>query len=84
MSQIIVAALYQYAHLPDFQTLQPSLLEVCVSNGLKGTLLLAEEGINGTVAGSRNGIDSMLAYLKSDPRLANLEHKESFADEMPF
>ncbi len=84
VSHIIVAALYKFASLPDFQALQAPLLDVCISHGLKGTLLLADEGINGTVAGSREGIDGMLAYLKSDPRLADLEHKESFADEMPF
>jgi len=82
--QIIVAALYKFANLPDFQGLQAPLLDVCLSHNLKGTLLLADEGINGTVAGSREGIDRMLAYLKSDYRLADLEHKESFADEMPF
>ena len=84
MPQIIVAALYKFANLPDFQGLQAPLLDVCLSHNLKGTLLLADEGINGTVAGSREGIDRMLAYLKSDYRLADLEHKESFADEMPF
>ncbi len=81
VSHIIVAALYKFASLPDFQALQAPLLDACISHGLKGTLLLADEGINGTVAGSREGIDGMLAYLKSDPRLADLEHKESFADE---
>src|SRR5690606_25211299 len=54
------------------------------SQQVKGTLLLAEEGINGTIAGSREGIDAVLAYLRSDPRLATLEHKESWAEKMPF
>jgi UPF0176 protein len=81
---IIVAALYKFAPLDDYQNMQPGLLDLCNAQGLKGTLLLAAEGINGTVAGSREGIDAMLAYLKSDPRLADLEHKESFAEEMPF
>jgi len=76
--------LYKFAKLPDYREMQPSLLDVCVANGLYGTLLLAEEGINGTVAGSRSGIDAMLSFLKADTRLANLEHKESYADEMPF
>jgi len=49
-----------------------------------GTLLLAEEGINGTVSGSREGIDNLLAYLKSDPRLADLSHKEAENEEQPF
>jgi UPF0176 protein len=47
-------------------------------------LLLASEGINGTVAGTREGIDLLLAYLKAIPELAQLDHKESFCDEMPF
>lgn len=84
MSQIIVAALYEFATLDDYQTMQPKLLAHCVEHGLMGTLLLAEEGINGTVAGSRAGIDALIAYLHADDRLAGLEHKESFANEMPF
>lgn len=84
MSQIIVAALYKFAKLPDFRALQNPLLACCEANAIKGTLLLAQEGINGTVAGSRAGIDALLAFLRSDARLAALEHKESLADEMPF
>jgi UPF0176 protein len=53
-------------------------------NGVKGTLLLANEGINGTVAGSREGIDALLTWLKSDERLADISYKESFDAEMPF
>ena len=84
MSKIIVAALYKFANLPDFQQIQPGLHEFCVTQGLYGTLLLAEEGINGTVAGTRAGIDALIEFLRSDRRLADLEHKESCADEMPF
>lgn len=84
MSNFIVAALYKFAKLLDYQALQPGLLDFCLTHDLKGTLLLAEEGINGTVAGSRAGIDALISYLKSDARLADLEHKESFADENPF
>lgn len=84
MSKIIVAALYKFAKLPDYQETQPALFEFCVRQGLYGTLLLAEEGINGTVAGTRAGIDALIAFLKADQRFADLEHKESYADEMPF
>jgi UPF0176 protein len=84
VSKIIVAALYKFAKLPDYREMQPGLFDFCVNQGLYGTLLLAEEGINGTVAGTRAGIDEMIAYLKADQRLADLEHKESYADEMPF
>jgi UPF0176 protein len=81
---IIVAALYKFAKLPDYRQLQPGLLDFCLLQKLKGTLLLAEEGINGTVAGSRDGIDALMAYLRADSRLADIEHKESFAENTPF
>ena len=84
MSNITVAALYKFAQLPDYKELQPGLLEFCISQGLKGTLLLAEEGINGTVAGTGQAIDALLVFLKSDVRLANIEARKSYADEMPF
>jgi len=84
VSNFIVAALYKFAKLPDYKGLQPGLLDFCLTQDIKGTLLLAEEGINGTVAGSRQGIDALISYLKSDPRLADLEHKESYAEEAPF
>ncbi|WP_025870184.1 oxygen-dependent tRNA uridine(34) hydroxylase TrhO [Methylobacillus glycogenes] len=84
MTQIVVAALYKFASLPDYAQLQPGLLALCNAQGIKGTLLLAEEGINGTVAGTRTGIDTLLEYLRRDPRLADLEHKESYTDELPF
>lgn len=84
MSQIVVAALYKFVSLPDYQELQEPLLAYCVEQGIKGTLLLAAEGINGTVAGSREGIDNLLAHLKADERLAELSHKESFYEELPF
>ncbi len=54
------------------------------ANSIRGTLLLAREGINGTVAGSREQIDTLLEWLKSDPRLAKLDHKESYTTELPF
>ncbi len=81
---IVVAALYQFAPLTDYKSLREPLTQVAEEQGIKGTLLLAAEGINGTIAGSRTGIDNVLAWLRSDPRLANLEHKESFYDAQPF
>lgn len=84
MSKIIVAALYKFARLPDYQERQPLLFDFCVKQGLFGTLLLAEEGINGTVAGTRAGIDELISFLRADPLFSDLEHKESYADEMPF
>ncbi len=84
MSKIVVAALYKFVSLPDYQELRQPLLDHCLAQGIKGTLLLASEGINGTVAGSRAAIDSLLAYLKADERLATVSHKESFHEELPF
>ncbi len=83
-TNIVVAAMYKFVHLPDFRELREKLLQVCEKQSLKGTLLLAEEGINGTVAGGRKGIDNLLSFLKQDPRFADLEHKESFVPEIPF
>ncbi|WP_347331969.1 rhodanese-related sulfurtransferase [Marinimicrobium locisalis] len=81
---VVVAALYKFVSLPDYQEISGPLRDKCVELGLKGTLLLAHEGINGTVAGSREGIDGLLAYLRADQRMADLEHKESPSDEQPF
>ncbi len=83
-SPYVVAALYRFARLPQFEALREPLLDQCVSLGIRGTLLLASEGVNGTVAGTREGIDLLLAYLKAIPELAQLDHKESFCDELPF
>jgi len=84
MTKVIVAALYKFVALEDFHQLREPLLDRCVAAGTRGTLLLAREGINGTIAGSREAIDEVLAYLRSDARLADLEHKESLDDHMPF
>ncbi|HEX5057156.1 MAG TPA: rhodanese-related sulfurtransferase [Gammaproteobacteria bacterium] len=84
LEPVVIAALYKFVRLPDFRELRPRLLEFCQQQNIKGTLLLAEEGINGTIAGGRAGIDAVLAWLRSDPRLAELEYKESLAVEPPF
>lgn len=81
---IVVAALYKFVSLPDYVALREPLLQTLLDNGIKGTLLLAEEGINGTVSGSRAGIDALLAWLRRDPRLADIDHKESTCAEQPF
>ncbi|EED32691.1 conserved hypothetical protein [gamma proteobacterium NOR5-3] len=81
---VVVAALYKFVTLDDYKALREPLLEQCRLQGLKGTLLLAEEGINGTVAGSRQSLDAVLGWLRTDPRLADLEHKESEHHEQPF
>ena len=85
---IKVAALYQFVPLPDFRDLREPLRELCASLGVKGTLLLAPEGINGTVAGSAEAVDALLAQLRDGElfggRLDNLELKFSSAQEPPF
>jgi len=83
-SQIVVCALYHFVRLDDYQSLQQPLLDVMLENRVKGTLLLANEGINGTIAGERAGSDAVLKWLKFDPRLKDLNHKESYDDTYPF
>lgn len=88
MSKFLTAALYKFVSLPNYKSLQAPILEACISNNIKGTLLLAEEGINGTIAGLPQDIQNLLDFLRADPifdnRFVNLEHKESFASEHPF
>jgi len=84
MADTVVAALYKFVSLEDFHEMREPLLDACLAAGARGTLLLAHEGINGTIAASREGIDQVLAHLRADPRLQDLEHKESLDDHMPF
>jgi UPF0176 protein len=84
MAQIVVCALYKFVMLEDFQSLRQPLHKVMEDNQLRGTLLLAHEGINGTVAGSRLAVDTLLEWLRTDPRLADIDHKESLTDSVPF
>lgn len=84
----LTAALYKFVSLPDYHALQAPIQAACERNNIKGTILLAEEGINGTIAGLTEDIQHVLNFLRTDPqfqnRFADLEHKESFADEHPF
>ena len=88
MSKFLTAALYKFVALPDFAELQAPLLACCEKNKVKGTILLAEEGINGTISGLPDDVNAVLAYLRTDSifagRLADLVHKESYADRIPF
>ncbi len=83
-----VAALYQFTSLPDFRELREPLLAICAGLSIKGSILIAEEGINGTVAGPPNAVDALVTELQSGPlfsgRLDNLELKFSQASAMPF
>src|SRR5215813_8336272 len=83
-----VAAFYQFVALPDFRELREPLRAFCAGLGLKGSVLLAAEGINGTLAGSEDGIAALVAELREGAlfggRLDNLELKFSHAEAMPF
>ncbi|MGI8504956.1 MAG: rhodanese-related sulfurtransferase [Hassallia sp.] len=81
---ILVVTFYKFVSLPDFAEKQPILLSYCQSQEVKGTILLAKEGINGTIAGCRHSVQSVLSFLRCDRRLADLEHKESYTDTSPF
>lgn len=83
-SPIVVCALYKFVTLKKFQDLRQPLLKVMEYNHIRGTLLLASEGINGTVASNRQGIDALLAWLNKDTRLGNIVVKESFETNNPF
>ncbi len=82
--KIVVATMYKFVHLPDFKQIRSSLHQYCVQQGIKGTILLAEEGLNGTIAGYNNAIDNVLTYLNSDHRLSDLQAKLSSVEDMPF
>jgi UPF0176 protein len=83
-----VAAFYQFAALPDFRELREPLRAICASLALKGSVLLAQEGVNGTVAGSEPALSSLIGELRGGPlfggRLDHLELKFSTAEAMPF
>ena len=79
-----IAALYHFTRFDDPAALRPELLALCEAEQVKGTLLLAREGVNGTIAGPRAGIDAVLEHLRGLPGCANLEWKESTAQTAPF
>lgn len=80
----LTAALYKFVDLPDVEALREPLQACCDAHQVKGTLLLASEGINGTIAGLEPGVRAVLAHLRADPRLATLQHKEAWAHKPPF
>ena len=79
-----VAALYHFTRFADPSAVRGPLLDLCLAQGITGTLLLAQEGINGTIAGSTRGIDAVLAHLRALPGCGDLEWKLSTAGEQPF
>ncbi len=84
MTQYVVCALYKFVALEDYKAIRQPLMEVMEEHHIRGTLLLASEGINGTVAATREGIDALLAWFKQDTRLADVAYKESYHAHQPF
>jgi len=84
MNQIVICAMYKFVALDNYQEIRQPLLTFMEEQGIKGTLLLASEGINGTVSGTREAIDALLAYLNQDERINPISFKESFEDTQPF
>ena len=81
---VVVVALYKFVTLENYRDLRQPLLDLCLEVGVRGSLLLAHEGINGTIAGPRAGIDRVLAYLRSDVRFGDIDTKESLDTAQPF
>lgn len=84
MSKYVVCALYHFADFPDYEAFREPLLKIMKKYDVKGTLLIAAEGLNGTISGTREGVDAVLEFIKSDERFENIVSKESFHDEPPF
>ncbi len=84
MPEFVITTFYKFVHLPDCCEMREPLAAFCRAHEVKGTILLATEGINATVAGPRKGIDAVLARLRADERLSDLFAKESFAEFQPF
>lgn len=82
--RFLTVALYQFVDLPDCAALHAPLQALCEERRVRGVLLLAPEGINGTIAGAPDDVHSVLAWLRQDPRFTALQHKEAPADHMPF
>ena len=86
--KFLTAALYKFVSLPNYAALQANIHAACEAHHIKGTILLASEGINGTIAGLPDDIHTLLNFLRIDSQFngafADLEHKESFANEHPF
>ncbi|HCX81510.1 MAG: hypothetical protein A3E00_15190 [Curvibacter sp. RIFCSPHIGHO2_12_FULL_63_18] len=83
-TRYLTAAFYKFVDLPDYAERKPALLALCEAHKVKGLILLAREGINSTIAGAPDDVHAVLAYLRADPLLADLQHKESFASKAPF
>ncbi len=83
-NNIVIAALYKFVVLDDYESLRPVILQKMKDLGVKGTLILASEGINGTFAAAREEIEQFYAFLRADERFADLYFRETFDAENPF
>lgn len=83
-SPIVVCALYKFVTIDDCENLQSLLLKKLKELDVRGTLILAQEGINGTVSGNRSAINTFMTWLQSDLRFTNIDHKLSLHNEQPF
>lgn len=83
-NSIVIATLYKFFPLTSYHKLRDPLLKIMLKNEIKGTILLAKEGINGTVSGYRMGIDRLISWLKSEVDLADFSYQESFHNKLPF
>jgi len=83
-ASFLVAAFYRFVSLPDYRAMRESLQLRCENLGLLGSILLAEEGINGTVSGTEGNVRKLFEGLRVDTRLQDLHCKESWAEEQPF
>ena len=83
-TQYVTCAMYKFVALPNYGSIRHQLLKVMTDNQVYGTLLLASEGINGTISSTRAGIDAVLNWLSQQPGLENIDTKESFDKEIPF
>ena len=84
MSSVCVVAFYHFARLDYYKDIQQPLLERCLSQNIMGTVLLAQEGINGTIAGSEKNVTNILSYIRSHQRLCDLVYKKSYTEKPPF
>jgi UPF0176 protein len=84
VKEIIIASFYKFVTLVDFETMREPMLEKMRAIHLKGTVILAAEGINGGFAGKREEMELLYQYMRSDSRLADLNFKETFDDKNPF
>ena len=84
MDPLLVAAFYKFIQLDDLESLQERIESCCQENNVFGIVLLAHEGINSTIAGTREGVGKVLEFIRQDSRFADLQWKESCATKQPF